>query len=141
MLTGIRMQSFELFRLHGGIYSPALQLKSPHKSPCTRSHKIRLLPRLPDGLSLYLFGDARPRERESSSPSSPSADRRHCPLVTSCGRKFHISIHTEAGRVVLHTTRPVSADGRKPTRCNTSSLSPRAVISDFGGIDDSRGYS
>lgn len=31
---------------------------------------------------------------ESSSPSS-SRPTWHCPLVTSCGRKFHISIHTQ----------------------------------------------
>lgn len=64
MLTDIRMQSFELFRLYDGIYSPALQLKSPHKSPYTRIQKIRLLPRLPGGLSLYLFGDAHDGRRE-----------------------------------------------------------------------------
>jgi len=89
-VKSIRMQSFELFRLYSRIYSlTSLQLKSPQKSPYTKFGYCSIF--RTDCHFIYL--EMRD-EGESSSPSS-SRPTWHCPLVTSCGRKFHISIHTQ----------------------------------------------
>jgi len=134
MLTGIRMQSFELFRLYGGIYSPALQLKSPHKSLIhekPQNSAIAASPRRIVALSIWRCATVRVRAR---------TDR--CDIVLSSRLTvgnfiFPFIQMAEARESSYIRLDPWTQTAGKLARSTvTPAVSFRAIISDFGGIDD-----
>lgn len=117
VLTSIRIQSFELFRLCD---------KSTLLFDFTIKISIQGMPRnTATVVSPFIY--LRMRDGDKSRHLVPSSPLWHCPPVTSRGRKFHISIHTDtvlgtARRITSHDSTTVNTEGRKPAiYCNTAS--------------------
>jgi len=112
------MQSFELFRLYGEIYSPALQLKSLiHEKP--QNSVIAASPRRIVALSIWRCATVRVRARIDQ-----------CDIV--------LSSRLTVGNFIFPFIQMAEARESsyiRPVKTVTPAVSLR-VISDFGGIDD-----